>query len=110
MARSDQVRAKAFERWCARLFGGRRRGNTGVGGCDVIEAPVALECKATAQLMIRTDWYEQAVRQGRDEGKPWVLAMRPKGWRDPVGLVDLKYLAHLVRCEQIVYPAQLRQS
>lgn len=107
MARSDQHRAKAFERWTAALFGGRRRGNTGVGGCDVIEAPVAVECKATAQLMIRTDWYEQAVRQGEQEGKPWVLAMRPKGWRNPVALVDLRYLAMLVKAHA-AYAGQVR--
>jgi len=96
MARSDSARGKAFELWTAKLFGGRRRGNTGVGGCDVIHTSLAIECKAPAQLMIRTDWYEQAVRQGKQEGKPWVLAIRPKGWSNPVGIVDLKWLAELV--------------
>lgn len=101
MARNDMVRAKAFERWTAKLFCGRRRGNTGVGGCDVVDAPVAIECKAPATLMIRTAWYEQAVRQGEQEGKPWVLAIRPKGWSEPVGLVNLKYLAELVELARV---------
>jgi hypothetical protein len=96
MARSDAARGKAFELWTAKLFGGRRRGNNGTGGCDIVDTPLAIECKAPGQLMIRTDWYEQAVRQGEQEGKPWVLAMRPKGWRNPVGIVDLKWLAELV--------------
>lgn len=96
MARKDSQRGKAFELWAAKLFGGRRRGNNGTGGCDVVDAPVAIECKAPARLELRTAWLEQAKRQGLQDGKPWVLAIRPKGSSSPVGVVDLRWLAQLV--------------
>lgn len=95
MARKDSLRGKAFELWAAKLFGGRRRGNNGTGGCDVIECPVALECKAPGRLELRSAWLEQAQRQGLQEGKPWVLAIRPKGSHHPIGIVDLRWLAQI---------------
>ena len=88
---------KDFERRTARAFGGERSGPLGRNGSDGDgRCLVSLECKRTAEVRIRSSWIEQARRQGKTEGRPWVLAVARHNDRDPIAIVDLKWLAELV--------------
>lgn len=99
MAAKDVARGKAFERRLAALVGGKRRGNNGTGGSDVADAetplPASYEAKAPGRLMIKQAWIDQAARQGEKEGRPWVLAIHPKGSRRILAVVELQYLLDL---------------
>lgn len=96
MASKDRQRGKAFELYVGRLFFGRRRTNGERGGFDDCvpiaggELPVSIECKAYSTLQLRTKDIAQAKRNAGQ--RPWILAQRPLGWRQPIAVVDLIWL------------------
>ena len=97
MAAKDAARGSAWERAGAAMFGFRRRrkGETynGKDDCVLLDgslAPLSLECKSYQRLMLLTADINQARRNAGD--RPWILAQRPKGWRRPIGTVDLEWL------------------
>lgn len=106
MAAKDRARGKAFELTVGRLFGGRRRTNGERGGfddCVPVEGgqlPVSIEAKAYATLQLRQEWVEQAIRNAN--GRPWVIAQRPKGSRRIYATVDLLWLVELCRVAGLV--------
>jgi len=106
MAARDRARGKAFELAVGRLFGGRRRTNGERGGfddCVRVEGgllPVSIECKAHATLQLRQAWVDQAVKNAN--GRPWVIAQRPKGSRRIYATVDLMWLVELCRAAGLV--------
>ncbi len=95
MARRDQQRGKAFERWVGKALGGRRRWSDAGGGSDCDDVPFAVECKAYDQLQLRTKWVEQARRHEASEELPWLIVQRPKGWHHPVATMDFRTLLWL---------------
>lgn len=99
---------KDFERRTARMFGGERSGPLGRNGSDGdASCLVSLECKRTARPPLALRWVEQARRQAKVEGRPWVLAISLHNDPRPVAVVDLKWLASIVnppaRRESCVY-------
>jgi hypothetical protein len=76
-------------RVCAEL-GGRRAGPIGQAVSDCVNTPYSVEVKRTAKLQLRGEWLEQARRQSRDEGKPWILVIGSHGDRNPIVIQDFK--------------------
>lgn len=70
---------KAHERRKCRDLGGERKPQISeqgyATGSDGVGLPVSLECKYTARYQLRRSWIEQARRNGKDERKPWVIAL-----------------------------------
>lgn len=94
---------KDFERRTARLFGGERSGPLGKHGSDGNgDCRVSLECKRTTRYSLRRAWVEQARRQSKQEGRPWVLAIAEHNDRAPIAVVDLGWLASLLGSAQPV--------
>lgn len=79
---------KDLERRVARALGGERSGPLGRHGSDARGTRFAVECKRTAHYQLRTKWIEQARRQSRDEGAPWLLVISEHGDRRPVVVMD----------------------
>lgn len=74
---------KAFERWVARVTGGRRTGNVGLDTADVQHDWLAPECKYRAKLpQWLTDAMAQAERNARGEKLPcvWLKAKGDRNW------------------------------
>jgi hypothetical protein len=65
-------------RKCRDLGGGRRGQVAGTGWAtgsdDDGSLPYSLECKYTARYGLRRAWVEQARRQGKADGRPWLIA------------------------------------
>ena len=81
---------KAFERWVARVTGGRRTGNVGLDVADVQHPWLAPEVKYRAKLPAwLTDAMEQAERNARGEKLPCVW-LKGKGWRNWDSLVIMR--------------------
>lgn len=55
--------------------------------------PVSIECKARKSFKTFYDFYEQAASTGK--GEPVVVIKQDRA--EPLALVDLKYLMHLLR-------------
>jgi hypothetical protein len=88
---------KDFERRAARALGGERSGPLGRHHSDAIGTAVALEAKYTTRYSLRATWIEQARRQSKDEGKPWLLAISQHNDPRPIAVVDFHWLADLLR-------------
>lgn len=100
MAAKDRNRGKAFERWVANRLGWRRRSHGEHGGYDDVVlpdgrlAPVSIECKTYAVLQLREAWIEQAKRNAGF--RPWAVAQRPKGSREPVVTIGWLFFEQLL--------------
>lgn len=88
---------KDLERRVARALGGERSGPLGRYGSDVRGAPFAVECKRTTRYSLRRSWIEQARRQSRDEGKPWLLVVSEHNDRRPIVILDFWTFAELAQ-------------
>jgi hypothetical protein len=78
---------KDHERRVAHALGGKRRGLG--GGSDVVGVPWAVECKRSSRGAILTSWLEQARKQGKREGCPWLLVVSQHN--DPAPTVTLPF-------------------
>lgn len=87
---------KDLERRVCTALGGRRAGPLGAVS-DCVNTPFAVEIKRCTKYQIRTDWLQQAKRQGRDEGKPWILVVGVHGDRNPIIVADFKTWAAVLR-------------
>ena len=87
---------KDFERRVATELGGRRSGPA--GGSDVVGVPWSVECKRSARGAILTSWLEQARKQGKREGRPWLLVVGRHN--DPSPTVTLPFSEFLVLCRE----------
>lgn len=83
---------KAFELRVAKALGGTRTGPLGRHQSDIAGVPYAVECKRTTRYSLRRTWVEQARRQSRQEGLPWLLVIAEHGDRQPIAVVDFKWL------------------
>lgn len=86
---------KDLERRVARCMSGKRSGPTGIGGEDVTGTPFSIECKRTTRYALRRSWIEQAQRQSKQNGKPWLLVISEHRDRDPIACMRLSTLIAL---------------
>lgn len=86
---------KDLERRVARELGGSRNGPN--PGSDVVGTPYAVEVKRMRRYCLRTDHLEQARRQSKDEGKPWILVIGEHNDRTPIAVCDFKWLAESLK-------------
>ena len=87
---------KDLERRVAAELAGRRN-HVGEPGSDIIGVPFSVECKRTVRYQLKGAWLEQARRQSRQEGKPWLLVIAEHRDRNPIVVMDFKTLATWVR-------------
>ena len=87
---------KDHERRVARALGGERSGPLGRHGSDCTGTDWAVECKRTTRYSLRRAWIEQARRQAKAEGKPWVLVIAEHRDRDPICVLSFRELCRLL--------------
>lgn len=89
---------KAWERRGCRELGGERAGPQGKHGSDGDHTiPYAAEFKYTVRYSLQQKWLDQARRQSKAEGKPWILAISEHNDRTPIAVVDFYWLASQLR-------------
>lgn len=89
---------KDLERRVSRALGAERAGPRGRHGSDDDgSAPFSVECKRTTRYSLRQDWIEQAKRQSRQDGRPWLLVISEHGDRHPIAVLDFWVFAELVQ-------------
>ena len=69
----------------------------GAAVSDCVGVPWAVECKRTTRYQLRRDWLDQARRQGKAEGNPWVLVIAEHGDRNPVAVLDFREFVRLTQ-------------
>jgi hypothetical protein len=87
---------KDHERRVSHALGGKRRGLG--SGSDVVGVPWAVECKRSSRGAILASWLEQARKQGRREGRPWLLVVSRHN--DPSPTVTLPFSDFLALCRE----------
>ena len=92
---------KQLEDRVARALGGRRvlgnRGRASGSDCDE-RVPFSVELKHGFQrYQLRGDWIEQARRNARKEGRPWLLVQSLKGSQRPIVTTDFWLFAELAQ-------------
>lgn len=87
---------KDHELRVAKKLGGTRAGPQGKHGSDINGVPFAVECKRTTRYSLRGAWIEQARRQARDEGKPWLLVISEHRDRSPILVMEFSTLVELL--------------
>lgn len=91
---------KQFEdRVCIALGGRRVLGNRGTGVPDSDEnVPFAVEAKhGYGRFQLREAWIEQARRNAKASGKPWLIVQAPKYSRRPVVTLDFWEFAEIAQ-------------
>jgi hypothetical protein len=83
---------KNFELRLARAWGGTRSGPLGKHRSDIDGIPLAIEAKRCSRYQLRREWLEQARRQSRQEGKPWLLVISEHNDRNPIAVADHAWL------------------
>ena len=91
---------KRHELRVAKALGGTRTGPQGKHGSDVAGTPFAVECKRTTRYSLRGAWIEQARRQSRQEGKPWILVVSEHGDRSPIVVMEFSALLELLNVSE----------
>jgi hypothetical protein len=91
---------KDLERRVARALGGQRRGQTGpdgwaAGSDDNGTTPFAIECKRTTRYQLRHTWIEQARRNARHDGRPWLLVIAEHNDRQPIAVLGFWQLVDI---------------
>jgi len=91
---------KDLERRVCRALGAERRPSAGVGGWargsdDDGSAPFAVEVKRTKSLQLRGAWLEQARRNAKADGRPWLLVIGTHRSARPVCVLDFYELVAL---------------
>jgi hypothetical protein len=93
---------KDLERRVCRALGAERRPSIGPrgwarGSDDDGSSPFSVEVKRTKRLALRGAWVAQARRQGKADGRPWVLAIGVHSSPRVVVCLDLYDLAQLAQ-------------
>jgi hypothetical protein len=88
---------KAAERRVCGAFGGTRRGPDGVGQSDCVGTVEAVQVKRSQRGVPRGAWIEEAKKQGKNEGKDWVLVVIRPGQQVENALAVCS-LDYLLRC------------
>jgi hypothetical protein len=78
---------KDLERRVAKTLGGVRSG-AWASGSDVQGVPFSVEVKRCTRYSLRRVWVEQARRQARSDGKPWILVVGEHGDRRPIVVME----------------------
>lgn len=87
---------KQHELRVAKKLGGTRAGPNGKHGSDISGTPFAVECKRTTRYSLRRAWVDQARRQSKQEGKPWLLVVSEHGDRSPIVVMEFAALLELL--------------
>jgi hypothetical protein len=93
---------KELEKRVCRALGAERKPSLGPGGFargsdDDGRAPFSVEVKRTTRYQLRRAWIEQARRQARGDGRPWLLVVAEHNDRRPVAVLDFWVLAQLAQ-------------
>jgi hypothetical protein len=89
---------KDLERRVCRALGAERAGPRGKHGADDDgRAPFSIECKRTTRYSLRRSWIEQARRQARADGRPWLLVIAEHRDSRPIAVVDFWMLVELAQ-------------
>lgn len=88
---------KDLERRVARALGGERSGPLGRHGSDAVGTSFAVETKRTTRYSLRRSWIDQARRQAKDEGRPWLLVVSEHGDRRPIVVLDFWAFAEIAQ-------------
>jgi len=72
------------------------RGGWARGSDDDGNTPFAVECKRTTRFQLRASWIEQARRNAKKDGRPWLLVISEHRSARPVAVMDFYALAQLV--------------
>ena len=90
---------KALELRICRAWGGQRTGPVGRDGPDCTGTPLAIQVKRTSSTTggIRGDWINQAKRDGKRAGQPWLLVVGTPGSPKQTAVCDHEWLLELAR-------------
>lgn len=93
---------KDLERRVCRALGAERRPSVGPVGWargtdDDGQAAFAVEVKRTIRYQLRKAWIEQARRNAKQDGRPWLLVISEHGARRPVAVLDFWQLVELAQ-------------
>lgn len=88
---------KDLERRVARALGGERSGPLGRYGSDAQGTSFSVECKRCTRYALRRSWIEQARRQGKTEGRPWLLVISEHADRRPLVVLDFWVFAEMAQ-------------
>jgi len=93
---------KDLERRVCRALGAERRPSVGAkgwarGSDDDGSAPFSVECKRTTRYSLRRAWVEQARRQSKTDGRPWMLVIAEHNDRRPIVVMDFWAAAELAQ-------------
>ena len=93
---------KDLERRIARALGGERSGPLGRHSSDATGTSFALECKRTTRYSLRRTWIEQARRQSKAEGRPWLLVISEHADRRPIVVLDFWAFAEIAQAAGLI--------
>ena len=89
---------KSLERRVCRALGAERAGPRGKHGADDDgSAPFSVETKRTTRYSLRRSWIEQARRQGKTDGRPWLLVIGEHYDKRPICVLDFWVLAEIAQ-------------
>jgi hypothetical protein len=79
-------------------MGAERAGPRGKHGSDDDgSAPFSLETKRTTRYSLRRSWIEQARRQSKQDGRPWMLVIAEHYDQRPIVVMDFWTAAELAQ-------------
>jgi hypothetical protein len=99
----SSVAWKDLERRICRALGAQRRPSIdGIGGWargsdDNGDAPFAVEVKRSKRKVPEGRWIEQARRNGKADGRPWLLVVAGHNDRRPIAVLDFYELVLLAQ-------------
>ena len=89
---------KDLERRVCRALGAERADPRGRQGADDDGAsPFSVETKRSKRKVPEGRWIEQARRQGRADGRPWLLVVAGHNGPRPVAVLDFWVLVELAQ-------------
>jgi hypothetical protein len=93
---------KDLERRVCRALGAERRGQVGPDGWargsdDDGSAPFSVETKRSKRKVPEGRWIEQARRQGKADGRPWLLVVAGHNDPRPVAVLDFWEFVELLQ-------------
>ncbi len=93
---------KGLERRVCRALGAERRPSIEAGwwtsgSDDDGSCAFAVECKRTSRYSLQRKWLEQARRQAKADGRPWLLVIAEHNDRAPIAVLDFWALVELAR-------------
>ena len=62
-----------------------------------MNTPMSTQVKHTTRPQLRREWLEQAKRDARKEGKPWLLVICERGKHNSIACLDFDYLCAMLR-------------